>query len=273
MAALVARRTPGGILISIAISTLAGAALGMVSFDFSDYLSSLGASFGELRGVFGQAVLAIPSLFSDPGRILLVLATIFAFSLMDTFDTIGTFIGTGRSTGIFSEEEIDGIAQTRGFKTRLEKALLADSVATSIGALLGTSNTTTFVESSAGIAAGGRAGLTSLVTAACFLLSVVLAPLALAVPAWATAPALIVVGVLMAAPLKDIDWTRLDDAIPAFFAATTMAFFYSISTGIAIAFIFFCAIRLFNGKAREIHPALAAVTALFIANFMIAGAL
>jgi AGZA family xanthine/uracil permease-like MFS transporter len=269
MALLVTRKVPGAILISIVASTVVGALAGQVSFDFSGYFVGLGGSFGELGSVFGQSVLAIPSLFADPTKIVLVLATIFAFSLTDTFDTIGTFIGTGRSTGIFTDEELDNIAKTKGFKTRLDKALLADSLATSIGALFGTSNTTTYVESSAGIAAGGRTGLTAATTAGCFMLAIVFAPLVLAVPGWATAPALIIVGVLMAAPLKDIDWKNYADAIPAFFAATMMAFFYSISTGIAIGFLFYCILKLASGKAREIHPVLAVVTLLFLCNFVI----
>jgi AGZA family xanthine/uracil permease-like MFS transporter len=220
--------------------------------------------------VFGASIIAIPSLFSDPSKILLVLATVFAFSLADVFDTIGTFIGTGRSTGIFSDQEIDDIVvKKRGFRTRIEKALLADSVATSIGSIFGTSNTTTYVESSAGIAAGGRTGLTALTTAICFILSIVFAPLVLAVPGWATAPALIIVGVLMAKPLKDIDWNNLTDAIPAFLTAVSMAVFYSISTGIAVGFLVYCVVKLSDGKAREIHPVLLVVTVLFVANFAI----
>jgi AGZA family xanthine/uracil permease-like MFS transporter len=269
MAILVARKVPGAILLSIIISTILGAFCGMVNFNPSGYLASLSNSFDELRAVFGQCVIAIPSLFTDPTKIISVLATIFAFSLTDTFDTIGTFIGTGRSSGIFSEEEIDNIAKNQGFKTRLEKALLADSLATSVGALFGTSNTTTYVESSAGIATGGRTGLTALTTAICFVLSIPLAPFVLAVPGWAAAPALIIVGVLMAVPLKDIDWDNLMDAIPAFLTAVTMAIFYSISTGIAIGFIVYCLLKLFSSKAREIHPVMLVITLLFLVNFAI----
>jgi len=269
MAVLMARKVPGAILISIVTSTLIGALVGLVSFDFTGYMAGLGEAFGELSSVFGVAVTSIPALFSDPSRIVVVIATIFAFSLTDVFDTIGTFIGTGRSTGIFTAKEIDNIANTKGFSTRLDKALLADAMATSIGALFGTSNTTTYVESAAGIAAGGRTGLTALTTAVCFLLSIVFAPLVLAVPGWATAPALIIVGVLMAAPLKEIDWSDLSEAIPAFFAATTMSFFYSISIGIACGFIFYCIIKLVTGKTRDIHPVLAVVTLLFVLNFVV----
>ncbi|MDR0514545.1 MAG: NCS2 family permease [Coriobacteriaceae bacterium] len=269
MVVLVANKVPGGILISIIVSTLVAIPLGLVDVSTLGFTAGLADSFTQLGSVFGASVTAIPSLFADPAKILIVLATVFAFSLTDIFDTIGTFIGTGRSTGVFSEEEIDNIAASRGFKTRLDKALLADSLATSIGSLFGTSNTTTYVESAAGIGAGGRTGLTALTTAVCFLISIIFAPFVLLVPGWATAPALIVVGVLMVAPLKNIEWEKLEDAIPAFFAATMMAFFYSISTGIAIGFIFYCLVKIFKGKVKEIHPILAVVTLLFLLNFVV----
>ena len=273
MTILVVLKVPGAILISIIASTLIGIPLNLVSFEFTGYLAGLGDTFSQLGSVFGQSVLAIPSLFSDPTLILVVIATIFAFSLTDTFDTIGTFIGTGRSTGIFSEQEIDNIAKTHGFKTRLEKALLADSLATSIGSLFGTSNTTTYVESAAGISAGGRTGLTALTTAVCFLLAMAFSPFVTAIPGWATAPALIIVGVLMAVPLKDINWHELSDAIPAFLAATTMAFCYSITTGIAVGFVTYCVTKLATRKVKEIHPVFVAITLLFVANFVITAVL
>ena len=269
MAILVTKKVPGAILISIVISTIVAAIFGLTSFAMGDYFLTLGDNFKELGGVFGQAIVSLPKLFSDPTKILMVIATIFAFSLTDIFDSIGTFIGTGRATGIFTDEEIDNIASNRGFKSRIEKALLADSLATSIGAILGTSNTTTYVESAAGISAGGRTGLTALTTAVCFLLAILFSPLVIAVPALATAPALIIVGVFMAQPLKDIHWADLKDAIPAFLTAVGMAFFYSISTGIAIGFIFFCILRIASGKAREISITLWIITLLFIGNFVL----
>src|SRR5690606_5371457 len=118
----------------------------------------------------------------------LVLVTIFSFSLADTFDTIGTFIGTGRQSGIFTEEDIRLMETSSGFKSKMDKALFADAIATSVGALFGTSNTTTYVESAAGISVGGRTGLTSVVTAVLLLACVFLAPVAGLVPAAATAP-------------------------------------------------------------------------------------
>lgn len=194
--------------------------------------------------------------------------TIFAFSLTDTFDTLGTFIGTGRRTGIFDEADMLSLENSSGFKSKMDKALFADSVATSIGAVFGTSNTTTYVESAAGIGAGGRTGLTSLTTAMLFLLSIFLAPIIGIVPAQATAPALIIVGVMMLASFADIKWTEFDEALPAFFAGIFMALCFSISYGIAAGFIFFCLVKVLRGKAREVHPIIWISTLLFILNFI-----
>ena len=193
--------------------------------------------------------------------------TIFAFSLSDTFDTLGTFIGTGRRTGIFDEEDMNSLENSSGFKSKMDKALFADSVATSIGAVFGTSNTTTYVESAAGIGAGGRTGLTSLTTACMFLLSILLAPLIGIVPAQATAPALVIVGVMMLASFAEIKWTEMDDALPAFFAGIFMGFCYSISYGIAASFIFYCLVKVLRGKAKEVSPIIWVSTVLFILNF------
>ena len=156
-----------------------------------------------------------------------------------------------------------------GFKSKLDKALFADATATSIGALIGTSNTTTFVESAAGIGAGGRTGLTSVVTAICFALSAFLASFVSAVPSAATAPALVTVGIMMVASFKDIDWSNLDEAIPAFFAGIFMALCYSISYGIATGFIFYCIVKICKKQAKEIHPVLWVCTGLFILNFIL----
>ncbi|MDF2844356.1 MAG: xanthine/uracil permease family protein [Herbinix sp.] len=151
----------------------------------------------------------------------------------------------------------------------MDKALFADSIATSVGAVFGTSNTTTYVESAAGIEAGGRTGLTAVVTALCFLLSIFAAPIVGIVPMAATAPALIAVGIMMLASFKDVVWTELDDAIPAFFAAIFMALCYSISYGIAGGFIFFCITKTVVGKAKEVSPVIWVASGLFVINFVI----
>mgnify|MGYP000928197044 FL=1 len=209
------------------------------------------------------------SLFADPAKIPLVLMTIFAFSLSDTFDTIGTFIGTGRRSGIFSAEDERLMQTSSGFKSKMDKALFADAIATSVGALFGTSNTTTYVESAAGIGAGGRTGLTSVTTAVLFIACIFLAPIAGLVPAAATAPALIVVGIMMMSAFKEIKWDDLNEAIPAFFAGVFMALCYSISYGIATGFIFYCVVKLCKGEFKEVHPILAVSTLLFIVNFIL----
>jgi AGZA family xanthine/uracil permease-like MFS transporter len=195
--------------------------------------------------------------------------TIFAFSLADTFDTIGTFIGTGRSTGIFDAKDMEALSTGRGFKSKMDKALFADSVATSIGAIFGTSNTTTYIESAAGIEAGGRTGLTSVVTSILFLLCIILAPIAGLIPTAATAPALIVVGILMMGSFAQIKWADFEEAVPAFFAAILMAFCYNISNGIAAAFIFYCVIKLLRGKAKEVHPIMYGAAFLFLVYFVV----
>ncbi len=271
MIVLVVKKFPGAIFVSIIASTIIGIFMGVVDLSQIGIASNLGKSFSELGTTFGAAFGSegILSLFRDASKIPLVLMTIFAFSLSDTFDTIGTFIGTGRHTGIFSEEDQRMMENSSGFKSKMDKALFADSIATSIGALFGTSNTTTYVESAAGIGAGGRTGLTSLVTAIMFLLSIFLAPIIGIVPAQATAPALILVGIMMLASFADIKWREIEEAIPAFFAGVFMAFCYSISYGIAMGFIAYCIVKCLRGKAKDIHPILWVSTGLFILNFVL----
>ncbi|MDR1158493.1 MAG: NCS2 family permease [Oscillospiraceae bacterium] len=271
MVVLVSLKVPGAIFLSIIASTVVGIPFGVVDLSGIGVSTGITQSFSELGVTFGAAFGAqgMGALFGDASRIPLVLMTIFAFSLSDTFDTIGTFIGTGRRSGIFSDADMRALENSSGFKSKMDKALFADSVATSVGALFGTSNTTTYVESAAGIGAGGRTGLTSAVTAAMFLLSIPLAPIVGVVPAQATAPALIIVGVMMLASLTDVKWTDMDEAIPAFFAAIFMALCYSISYGIAAGFIFYCIVKLLRGRAKDVHPILWVATALFLLNFII----
>jgi len=193
--------------------------------------------------------------------------------MSDTFDTIGTFIGTGRKSGIFDDKDEAALFSGKGFKSKLDKALFADATATSIGALLGTSNTTTYVESAAGIAAGGKTGLTSVVVAILFILCLFLTPIAGVVPAAATAPALIIVGVLMMEAFAKIAWDDLEEALPAFFTVVFMPFSYSISNGIAAGFIFYVITKIVTKKAKEVHPIMYIVTILFLISFILSGAL
>lgn len=207
-------------------------------------------------------------LFADHSKIALAFTAIIGFVLTDIFDAIGTFIGTGRRTGIFDEGDEKLLLSGHGVKSRLDRALVADLCATITGSFVGTSNTTTFVESSAGIAEGGRTGLTSVVTAILFALCLILSPIIGIVPSCATAPALIVVGILMIASIADIDWHNFEDAAVAFITVAFMPFAYSITTGIALGFIVYVIIKLIRGKAKEVHPIMYGATALFIINFI-----
>ena len=258
----------GAILISIIVTTLVGIPCGVTTpQDTTSFTEACQALPTTFLAIFKEG--GITSLFSDASKLPLVLITIFSFSISDTFDTLGTFIGTGRRSGIFSEEDEMLMDNSSGFKSRLDKALFADATATSIGALFGTSNTTTFVESASGIGAGGRTGLTSVVVAICFALSAFLATFVSAVPFAATAPALVSVGIMMVSSFKEIQWDDLGEAIPAFFAGIFMALCYSISYGIAAGFIFYCIVKICKKKANEVHPILWVCTGLFILNFIL----
>lgn len=267
---LLVKKVPGAILISIAAITALGIPFGVTQIGGGNSISFTGA-LGQLPQTFGAAFGAqgMGHLFSDISRLPTVLMTIFAFSMTDMFDTVGTLIGTGSKTGIFDISDEGTLSQGKGVSTKMDRALFADMVATSSGAIIGTSNVTTFVESSAGIGAGGRTGLTSVFTSLLFILSAFAAPLISAVPNCATAPALIAVGIMMLSSFKEIEWTDLAEAIPAFFAGIFMALSYSISCGIAMGFITFCIVKTVKGKAKEVSPILWVVTGLFILNFVV----
>lgn len=261
----------GAILIGIITTTL----LSIPDFSSISSTTNLSSSFEELGTTFGVALgpEGMGSLFSDPSRLPLVLVTIFSFSLSDIFDTVGTFIGTGRKSNIFSKEDEIALESGYAFKTKMDKALLSDAVATTVGAVFGTSNVTTYVESAAGIGAGGRTGLTAVVTAILFLLSIFLAPIAGFVPSAATAPALIIVGIMMAGSLKEVDWENFEIAVPAFFCAVMMCLTYSISNGIAFGFIFYCIVKICKNEIKEIHPIIYGSSILFLLSFIVSAVL
>lgn len=254
----------GAILVGILLTTVIGIFMGVTQVpDFSQI------NFGipSLKPTFFK--LDFAGLFSDPSKIVLVFTTVFAFSLSDTFDTIGTFLGTGRKAGIFDDNDEKLFESENNFSSKLERALFADATATSIGAILGTSNTTTYVESAAGIGQGGRTGLTSVTVAGLFLISLFLSPIMGMVPSAATAPALIVVGILMMESFKNIDWEDFEIAIPAFFIVTFMPFTGSISNGVAAGFITYCLTKVVKKEAKEVHPIMYIVSVLFLISFVI----
>ena len=262
-------RVKGALLIGIIATTLIGIPMGVTKIPDKLFDLSALSGFSEVSfAFFGDVGLA--SLFSKGGAMIpIVLVTIFAFSLSDTFDTIGTFIGTGRRSGIFDEADEKALTESKGFKSRMDKALFADATATSIGALLGTSNTTTYVESASGIGVGGRTGLTSVFVACLFLLCLPFASLFGIVPAEATAPALIIVGVLMAEAFAEIRWKEFEESVPAFFTVIIMTFAYNISYGIAAGFFFYCLVKICKREIKEVHPILIGAAVLFLINFVL----
>ncbi|MDU4938772.1 MAG: NCS2 family permease [Clostridium sp.] len=261
---LLVMNVKGAILIGILGTTIVAVFLNVTSLpDFS----TMSLSIPSLSPTLFK--LDFAGLFADPSKAFLVIATVFAFSLSDTFDTIGTFLGTGRKAGIFDKSDEDKFNKGGNFDSKLERALFADATATSIGALLGTSNTTTYVESATGISAGGRTGLTSITVGICFLLSTLISPFIGIIPQAATAPALIVVGILMMESIGKIEWDDLETAVPCFFIVALMPLSYAISNGIACGFLFYCITKIVKGKAKEVHPIMYIVTSLFVINFIV----
>ena len=191
------------------------------------------------------------------------IAALIAFAMVDMFDTIGTLMGTCQAAGKES-----GLLDDTGEVKNIQKALLCDSIATCTGAMLGTSTVTTFVESSAGVAEGGRTGLTSLVVAVLFAVAMFLSPIAALIPSCATAGALMYVGVLMMRNVTDIDWKDPAAAVPAFLTISVMSFTYSISYGIAAGFISYSLIKLCTGKVKEISPVTAILSLVFLFTFL-----
>lgn len=182
----------------------------------------------------------------------------FAFFFVDLFDTLGTLIGVSMKGGFLNE---------KGQLPRISGALYSDSIATSVGAILGTSTTTTYVESASGVAAGGRTGLAGLTTAVLFLLSIALSPLFLSIPGFATAPALIIVGFMMMSAVTSIDFEDASEGVPAFLSIAAMPFFYSISEGISFGVISYTLINLCSGNAKKLHWIMYVLTVLFIAKY------
>lgn len=254
----------GSIIIGVLAATVIGIPMGVTQIPQITAASFIPPSIAP---TFFK--LDIIGLFSDPSQLAKILMLILSFSLADTFDTIGTFLGTGRRTGIFDSKDEESLTKGKGLTSKLDKALFADAAATSVGALLGTSNTTTYIESAAGIEAGGKTGMTSAVVGILFLLSLFLSPVALMVPGAAIAPALIVVGILMMEAIAKVKWNNFEDAAAAFFTAVVMPFTYSIATGVAAGFIFYVLVKIVKGKAKEVHPIMYIVTALFLLKYVI----
>ncbi|MDR2067013.1 MAG: NCS2 family permease [Endomicrobium sp.] len=269
MIILFVKRVKGAIFLGILISIFFGIPLGLVDgskikfFDFHSIISIKDISFCAFSSN------GMGMLFSDINKVILTLTALFALLLSVTFDAIGTFIGAGKISGIFDTKKEAQLTCQKGFSSKFERAFFADGVASCIGGIFGTSSVTTYVESASGISAGGKTGLTSFVVAIMFLLCLPFSSLFNIVPPEATAPALIIVGVLMMSSALRIKWTDYQEAIPAFFTLSIMTFAFNISYGIAAGFIFHCIVKLAQKKVKDIPPILAGTSLLFLINFII----
>jgi AGZA family xanthine/uracil permease-like MFS transporter len=255
-----ARRVTGGLLLGIVLTTAVAVLVN-------------GATGGRAFPIPGQAripesLVAWPDLSSLGSGLTLevfarlgaltALVTVFSIMLSDFFDTMGTVIGIGGQAGWLTPE---------GRLPRLNRVLLVDSLAAVAGGAAGASSATTYIESAAGVSAGARTGLASVVTGACFLLALFLAPVAGVVPAQATAPALVIVGYLMATGVREIPFGDLEEGLPALLTLTVMPFTYSITNGIGAGFIAYCFLKLVRGRGRDVHPMMYAAGLAFAVYF------
>lgn len=260
-AVLVVKKVKGNILWGILITW----GLGMVCQAAGIYVPNAEIGFYSLFPDFSAGV-SIPSLapvfakFSFKGvPVLEFIVIVFAFLFVDLFDTIGTLIGVASKADMLDDE---------GKLPHIKGALLADAVGTTAGAVLGTSTVTTFVESASGVSEGGRTGLTSLTTGILFLLSLFLSPIFLAIPSFATAPALIIVGFYMLSAVTEIDFSDAAEGIPAFICIVAMPFFYSISEGIAMGVISYVALHLISKKSKKVSPVMVVLAVLFLLKYI-----
>jgi AGZA family xanthine/uracil permease-like MFS transporter len=253
--AFVARRVKGALLWGILATALLGWILGVAPWP----PGIIGLPQWPVD-LFGQAFVGLGQL----GQVNLFdfLAVIFVFIFVDLFDTIGTLSGVGIQAGYINEE---------GELPRANSALMADAVGTTAGAVMGTSTVTTYIESASGVSEGGRTGFTAVVAAGLFVLSIFFIPLLSGIPAFATAPALLIVGVLMAGNLRGIRWDDPAESIPAFLIVITMPLTYSIAEGLAIGFITYPLIKAFQGKVQETSPAVWILAAIFVLRFVLMG--
>lgn len=260
---LYAKKVKGSILLGILITWILGMlcqAIGIYQVTpeagfYSLYPTLKFTDFSALGKTFGQCFRAD---FSSVGVVNFIVV-VFSFLFVDMFDTIGTLIGVATKADMLDENEK---------LPRIKNALLADAIATIAGAVLGTSTTTTFVESSAGVGEGAKTGLSSLVTGFLFLLAIFFAPIFTAIPGFATAPALIFVGFLMVSIVLKVEFTDLTEAVPAYLCFLAMPLMYSISEGIAIGVISYVLINVLSGKAKKIKPLLYILAALFVCKYI-----
>ena len=241
------RNVPGAILLGIIVTMLIGIPLGVTEFKgIVSAPESIAPIFCQFE--FGQ-------IFSVD-----MLVVVFTFFFIDMFDTVGTLVGVCTKAKMIDEN---------GNIYRVKQAFMADSIATTLGAILGTSTTTTYVESAAGVAQGGRSGLTALIVGGCFAIAMFFSPLFLSIPSAATAPALIIVGLLMVEQIKNIDFDDFSESIPAFVCMLMMPLTYSISNGILIGMITYVLMNMICGKFKKLSPAMYILAVLFILKYIL----
>ena len=240
------RKVPGSILIGILITMIIGIFMGVTEFkgvvSHPESIAPIFCQF-EFENIFTVDMLVV----------------VFTFLFIDMFDTVGTLVGVCTKANMINRD---------GKIYRIKQAFMADAIATTAGAMLGTSTTTTYVESAAGVAQGGRSGLTAFSVAVCFAIALFFSPLFLSIPAAATAPALIIVGLLMLEPVAKIKWDDFTESIPAFICVIMMPFTYSISNGILLGMIAYVLINFMSGKHRRITPTMYILALLFILKYI-----
>ena len=241
------RNVPGAILLGIIITMVIGIPLGVTEF------KGIVSAPESIAPIFCQ--FEFDKIFSVD-----MLVVVFTFFFIDMFDTVGTLVGVCTKAKMMDEN---------GNIYRVKQAFMADSIATTAGALLGTSTTTTYVESAAGVAQGGRSGLTALVVGGCFVIAMFFSPLFLSIPSAATAPALIIVGLLMAEQIKNVDFDDFSESIPAFVCMLMMPLTYSISNGILIGMITYVLMNIICGKFKKLSPAMYILAILFILKYIL----
>ena len=258
MGTLHARKIKGSILLGIVAATLIGIPLGVTHISNLDM--NIGMKFRDFAEVSFMKM-DFAGLFSGANMvetIFTVTMLVISFSLVNMFDSIGTLLGAAKQSGMIDEN---------GEVIRMKQALMSDAISTAAGAMVGTSTVTTVVESSAGIAAGGRTGLTSLVTALMFLGAILFAPIVSIVPAAATAPALIFVGILMLGNIRDVDFSDMSNALPAFCTIVFMPFTYSIANGVAFGLITYCLMKLTTGRRQDVKILTLAISVVFVVRY------
>ena len=241
------RNVPGAILLGIIITMVIGIPLGVTEF------KGIVSAPESIAPIFCQ--FEFDKIFSVD-----MLVVVFTFFFIDMFDTVGTLVGVCTKAKMMDEN---------GNIYRVKQAFMADSIATTVGALLGTSTTTTYVESAAGVAQGGRSGLTALVVGGCFVIAMFFSPLFLSIPSAATAPALIIVGLLMAEQIKNVDFDDFSESIPAFVCMLMMPLTYSISNGILIGMITYVLMNMICGKFKKLSPAMYILAILFVLKYIL----